>query len=81
MTAILLDRPGNLPISDADRLKFPVVKSFADITLEDQKRKRSDSDAEITDDDRSAAQVDQSNGKSSSPAEVDESEVIKMGSN
>lgn len=44
MTAILVDRPGNLPISEADRGRFAVVKSFADITLvvEGEKRKRSE---------------------------------------
>lgn len=30
---MLLDRPGNLPLTDVDRSSFTVVQSFSDISL------------------------------------------------
>lgn len=48
LQVIVLDRPGNAPLSDADRTEFKVVTSFADIVVDGAassgKRKLADED-------------------------------------
>lgn len=49
MRAVLVERPGNAPLSDAERLEYTVVQTFADVSLETALKRKMDADEEPVD--------------------------------
>lgn len=46
MRAVLVERPGNAPLSAADRAEFTVVQTFAEVSLDTAVKRKLEADDE-----------------------------------
>lgn len=46
---MLVERPGNAPLSEEERLEYTVVQTFADVSLETALKRKLDADEEPAD--------------------------------